>query len=92
MMVVPWVLLLVVIVVAAGMICWIKTTKIGTIFNFIFGVIDSIAQSTVNQRRERKEYKVEEKESVMYDEVKAETAISLKSNIAYTTAKHNSVL
>ena len=31
----------------------------------------------------------------MYDEVKpncAETAISLKSNIAYTTVKHTSVL
>ena len=30
MMVVPWVLLLVVIVVAAGMICWFKTSKKGT--------------------------------------------------------------
>ena len=46
-------------------------------------------QSTDLADRER------EKESV-YDEVKpnncAETAISLKSNIAYTTVKHNSVL
>ena len=45
-------------------------------------------QSTDLADRER------DKESV-YDEVKpncAETAISLKSNIAYTTVKHTSVL
>ena len=38
---------------------------------------------------------MEEKGSVMYDEMKpncAEKAISLKSNIAYTTVKHTSVL
>ena len=93
MMVVPWVLLLVVIVVATGMICWIKTTKKGILLNLWS---HSITQSTVDQRREQKEEnKVKEKESVMYDEVKpncAETAISLKSNIAYTTVKHTSVL
>ena len=54
-------------------------------------------QSTaVDQRREqvKESGAVEEKESV-YDEVKpncAETDISLKSNIAYTTVKHISVL
>ena len=56
----------------------------------------AVTQSTVNQRREReKENKLEEKGSVLYEEVKpncAETAISLTSNIAYTTVKHNSVL
>ena len=93
MMAVPWVLLLV-LIVAAGMICWIKTNKRGIAYIKIWR--HSITQSTVEQRRDRKkENNVEEKESVMYDEVKpncAETAISLKSNIAYTTVKHTSVL
>ena len=56
----------------------------------------AVTQSTVNQRREReKESKLEIKESVLYDEMTqncTETAISLKSNIAYTTVKHTSVL
>ena len=55
-----------------------------------------ITQLTADQRKERKkEIILEEKGCVMYDEVKpncAETAISLKSNIAYTTVKHTSVL
>ena len=44
--------------------------------------------------RRKKLSAVEQKESA-YDEVKpncAETAISLKSNIVYTTVKHTSVL
>ena len=95
MMVVPWVLLLVVIVVGAGMIGWLKTTKKGTHFlalHFVKSAWCHFYQSAVDQtdlaNKER------EKESV-YDEVKpncAETAISLKSNIAYTTVKHTSVL
>ena len=81
MMVVPWVLLLVVIVVGAGMI------KSGANYS---------NQSSVDQRTEPKKETsaVEQKESA-YDEVKpncAETAISLKSNIVYTTVKHTSVL
>ena len=52
-------------------------------------------QSTVDQRTELKKEisAVEQKESA-YDEVKhcAETAISLKSNIAYATVKHTSAL
>ena len=53
-------------------------------------------QSIVDQRREQiKESDAVEAEGSVYDEVKpncAETAISLKSNIAYTTVKHTSVL
>ena len=93
MLVVPWVLLLVVIVVATGMPCWINTTKKGIALKI---VSHSITQSTVNQiKKRKKEIILEEKEGVMYDELKpncAETAISLKSNIAYTTVKHTSVL
>ena len=52
-------------------------------------------QSSVDQKTELKKETsaVEQKESA-YDEVKhcSETAISLKSNIAYTTVKHTSVL
>ena len=94
MMVVPWVLLLVVIVVAAGMICWIKSTKKGIVGNSFKMWSHSNTQSTVERRDPKEENKVEEKGD-MYDEVKpncAETAISLKSNIAYTTVKHTSVL
>ena len=54
-----------------------------------------LTQSTVDQRTELKKETsaVEQKESA-YDEVKhcAETAISLKSNIAYTTVEHTSAL
>ena len=96
MMVVPWVLLLVGIAVAAGMICWLKSTKKGQCITILMQ--SHSCQLTVDLAdREREQIKesgtVEEKESA-YDEVKhcAETAISLKSNIAYTTVKHNTAL
>ena len=93
MMVVPWVLLLVGIAVAAGMICWLKSTKKGQCITILMQ--RHSRQLTVDLAdREREQIKesgaVEEKESA-YDEVK-HCAISLKSNIAYTTVKHNTAL
>ena len=90
MMVVPWVLLLVVIVVATGMICWLKISKKGT--QICLKAENYSNQSTVDQtvlatKRREKE--------VVYDEVKpncAETVISLQSNISYTIAKKPSIL
>ena len=98
MMVVPWVLLLVVIAIATGMIYWLKTSKKGqcTIQNRTSFINHATVDLTdmADRRGERiKESGAVEK--ILYDEVKsncAETAISLKSNIAYTTVKHTSVL
>ena len=98
MMVIPWVLLLVVIVVAAGMICWLKTSKKGQCTTqqsqSHLLTVDQTGLADKGREQVRKSDAVEVKDSV-YDEVKpncAETAISLKSNIAYTTVKHTSVL
>ena len=98
MMVVPWVLLLVVIVVAVGMIGWLKTTKKGqctiqnrtSLINHVIVDLTDLADRRGEQIKESGAV-----EGSVYDEVKpncAETAISLKSNIAYTTVKHTSVL
>ena len=86
MMVVPWVLLLVVIVVATGMICWLKISKKGTQIllksrNY-YSNQSTVDQTVLATKRREKE--------VVYDEVKpncAETVISLQSNISYTIAK-----
>ena len=98
MMVVPWVLLLVVIVVAAGMICWLKTTKKGQCTTeqsrSHLLTVDQTGLADKERVQVKESGAVEVKESV-YDEVKpncAETAISLKSNIAYTTVNQTSVL
>ena len=99
MMVVPWVLLLVVIVVAAGMICcWLKSNKKGQCTTeqsrSHLLTVDQTGLANKGREQVKESDAVEVKDSV-YDEVKpncAETAISLKSNIAYTTVNHTSVL
>ena len=96
MMVVPWVLLLVVSAVAAGMICWLKSTKKGQCITILMQSHSrQLTVDLADRRREQiKESGAVEEKGSAYDEVKhcAETAISLKSNIAYTTVKHNTAL